>query len=104
MAAQLPPHLAPRITAAAVQLVQAARAGLDEQAVTALLNGALVELYREAGQDHGPGLGMAIMRELSLTQARIAARLADGWDAGTAGDPASAYLAELVALTGRGTE
>lgn len=102
MSVQLPLDLAPRITAAAVQLVKVSRAGLDDDALTRLVNATVVELWREAGQDQG--LGMAVWRELSLAQARIGAHLADGWDAATENTPATAYLAELGVLAGRGTE
>lgn len=97
--AQLPPELLPRITAAAVQMTKAARAGLDEPTLDQLLNTVVVDLFRSVGSKKE--LAMPIWRAVITAQARIAARLADDWDAAASGSPATAYLTEVGSLASR---
>lgn len=98
-AEQLPADAQAAVTRAAVNLVKAARAGMDNDAYIGLVTSQMLSLRRA-----WPDLDIArLFAALITAQAHVAARLADLADQNPDA-PARRYLDELGGLAAHGTE
>lgn len=103
MAEQLPADAQAAVTRAAVTLLKAARAGMEADAYTLLVEAQMAALHR-AWTREGSTSGVALFGALIAAQARIGAHIADLAD--NVGDDGAAgrYLNELGGLAAQGTE